>query len=48
MLDWFSCPAVERDRERVSGSWVFRGSRVPVMALFKNLEGGTTVSDFLA
>ena len=47
-MDWSSCPAVERDPERVSGSWVFSGTRVPVVALFENLEGGATVSDFLA
>ena len=40
MIDWSSCPAVERDPERVSGAWVFRGTRVPVSALFENLEDG--------
>ena len=34
MIDWSSCLAVERDAERVSGAWVFRGTRVPVVALF--------------
>jgi uncharacterized protein (DUF433 family) len=48
MMDWSSCPAVERDSEKVSGSWVFRGTRIPVVALFENLEGGATVSDFLS
>ena len=47
MLDWSSCPAVERDPERVSGDWVFRGTRVPVRALFENLESGATVDLFL-
>jgi len=47
MLDWSSCTAVERHPERVSGSWVFRGSRVPVSALFVNLQGGATIEDFL-
>jgi uncharacterized protein (DUF433 family) len=47
MLDWNSCPAVERHRERVSGAWVFKGTRVPVKALFENLEEGATVDDFL-
>ena len=47
MMDWSACPAVERDLEKVSGSWVFRSTRVPVAALFENLEGGATVSDFL-
>ena len=48
MMDWSSCPAVERDAEKVSGSWVFRGTRVPVVALFENLEGGASVDDFLS
>jgi uncharacterized protein (DUF433 family) len=47
MIDWSSCPAVERDPERVSGSWVFSNTRVPVTALFENLEGGASVDDFL-
>jgi uncharacterized protein (DUF433 family) len=47
MIEWSSCPAVERDPERVSGAWVFRGTRVPVTALFQNLEDGAHVSDFL-
>ena len=48
MMDWSSCPAVERVPEKVSGSWVFRGTRVPVVALFENLEGGASVDDFLS
>jgi uncharacterized protein (DUF433 family) len=47
MLDWSSCPAVERAPGKVSGAWVFRETRVPVSALFENLEGGATVSEFL-
>jgi uncharacterized protein (DUF433 family) len=46
MIDWSSCPAVERNSKRVSGAWVFRGSRVPVSALFENLEDGASVSEF--
>ncbi|MBM4261369.1 MAG: DUF433 domain-containing protein [Deltaproteobacteria bacterium] len=38
MLDWSSCPVVEREPDRVSGAWLFRGTRVPVKALFENLE----------
>ncbi|MBX3347516.1 MAG: DUF433 domain-containing protein [Nitrospira sp.] len=48
MIEWSSCPAVEHDPERVSGAWVFRGTRVPVTALFQNLEDGAQVSDFIA
>lgn len=47
MLDWSQCPAVERSAERVSGAWLFRDTRVPVKALFENLEDGATVDDFL-
>ncbi len=47
MLDWNQCPAVERSPDRVSGAWVFKGTRVPVRALFENLEEGATVDDFL-
>lgn len=47
-MDWSTCTAVERDQEKVSGSWVFRGTRVPVVALFENLEGGASVEDFLS
>ena len=47
MIDWSSCLAVERDADRVSGAWVFRGTRVPVAALFENVEGGATVQNFL-
>ena len=39
--------AVERVPERVSGAWVFKGTRVPVRALFENLEEGTTMDDFV-
>jgi uncharacterized protein (DUF433 family) len=32
----------------VSGSWVFKGTRVPVRALFENLSDGATLEEFLA
>ena len=47
MLDWRQCPAVERRPEKVSSAWVFKGTRVPVKALFENLESGARVDDFL-
>jgi uncharacterized protein (DUF433 family) len=47
MLDWTQCPAVERVPGKVSGAWVFKDTRVPVRALFENLEGGATVNEFL-
>jgi uncharacterized protein (DUF433 family) len=47
MLDWNQCPVVEQVPGKVSGAWVFKGTRVPVRALFENLEGGATVEQFL-
>jgi uncharacterized protein (DUF433 family) len=47
MLDWTTCKAVERDPQKLSGAWVFRSTRIPVSALFENLEGGATVDQFL-
>ncbi|MBK8739469.1 MAG: DUF433 domain-containing protein [Betaproteobacteria bacterium] len=47
MIDWSSCEAVERDPERSSGAWVFRGTRVPIVALFENLEDGAPVGQFV-
>jgi len=47
MLNWADCSAVERVPGKVSGAWLFRGTRVPVKALFENLEGGSTIEEFL-
>jgi uncharacterized protein (DUF433 family) len=47
MLNWADCSALERSKDKVSGAWLFRGTRVPVKALFENLEGGSTVEEFL-
>jgi uncharacterized protein (DUF433 family) len=47
MIDWSSCTAVERDPNKVSGAWVFRRTRVPVSALFENLEGGADIAQFI-
>lgn len=38
---------MERLPDRVSGEWVFAGTRVPVRALFENLESGASVDEFL-
>lgn len=47
MIDWSTCTAVEHDYARVSGAWVFRGTRVPVAALFENLEDDASVHQFV-
>ena len=46
-MNWQDCPAVEQHPDVVSGAWVFKGTRVPVHALFENLEDGATVKQFV-
>lgn len=38
---------VERSLEKVSGEWVFAGTRLPVRALFENLESGASLDEFV-
>jgi uncharacterized protein (DUF433 family) len=47
MIDWSSCPAVESHPDVYSGAWVFTGTRVPIAALFENLESGATLAEFI-
>jgi len=44
-LDWSKCPAVESVPGKVSGAWVFRGTRIPVAAVFENLADGLTIGE---
>ena len=46
-LDWSKCPAVESVPGKVSGAWVFRGTRMPVAAVFENLEDGLTIDEIM-
>lgn len=48
LLDWSRCPAVERVPGKVSGSWVLKGTRMPVATIFENLEAGASIDDVLA
>ncbi len=47
-LDWSRCTAVESVPGKVSGAWVFRGTRIPVAAVFENLEDGLTIDQVAA
>jgi uncharacterized protein (DUF433 family) len=47
MNDWETLPVIERDPNTLSGAWVFRGTRVPVTALFENLRDGATIDQFV-
>jgi uncharacterized protein (DUF433 family) len=46
-LDWSQCPAVESIPGKVSGAWVFRGTRLPVATIFENLEDGMTIEEVM-
>jgi uncharacterized protein (DUF433 family) len=46
-LDWSNCAAVESVPGKVSGAWVFRGTRMPVAAVFENLEDGMTIDEIV-
>jgi uncharacterized protein (DUF433 family) len=46
-LGWADCTALEQDPQRVSGAWVFRGTRIPVSALFENLGNGVSMAEFV-
>jgi uncharacterized protein (DUF433 family) len=46
-LDWSQCPAVESVPGKVSGAWVFKGTRMPVAAVFENLEDGLTIDEIV-
>jgi len=46
-FDWAQCPAVESVPGKMSGAWVFRGTRMPVVAVFENLEDGLTIGEIV-
>jgi len=46
-LDWSACPAVESVPGKVSGAWVFRGTRMPVATILENLEDGMTIEEIM-
>jgi uncharacterized protein (DUF433 family) len=47
LLDWSQCPAVESVPGKMSGAWVLKGTRMPVSAIFENLEAGANLDDIL-
>jgi uncharacterized protein (DUF433 family) len=46
-LDWSQCSAVESIPGKVSGAWVFRGTRMPVATVFENLEDGLSIQEVM-
>jgi uncharacterized protein (DUF433 family) len=47
MTNWFDCSAVEHHPNVVSSAWVFRGTRVPIRALFENLHDRASIEEVL-
>jgi len=47
VLDWSQCSAVESIPGKVSGAWLFKGTRTPVATVFENLEDGMTIDEML-
>jgi len=45
--DWSQCLEVESVPGKVSGAWVFRGTRMPVATVFENLEDGMTIEEIV-
>jgi uncharacterized protein (DUF433 family) len=39
--------AVESVFGKVSGAWVFRGTRLPVVTIFENLEDGLSIEEIM-
>ena len=46
-IDWGQCPAVESVPGKVSGAWVLKDTRMPVSAIFENLEAGASIDDIM-
>ena len=47
ILDWSQCPAVESVPDRLSGAWVLKNTRMPVAAIFENLEAGSDIDEIM-
>lgn len=46
-LDWSQCAVVESIPGKVSGAWVLKGTRMPVSAIFENLEAGASIDNIM-
>ena len=46
-IEWSQCSAVESVPGKVSGAWVLKNTRMPVSAIFENLEAGASVDDII-
>lgn len=46
-LDWSQCLAVESVPGKLGGAWVLKGTRMPVSAIFENIEAGANIDDIM-
>ena len=46
-LDWSQCPAVESVPDKLSGTWVLKNTRMPLAAIFENLEAGSDIAEIV-
>ena len=47
MMKWSGCAEVEQTAGKVSGAWVFAGTRIPLAALYENLACSATIHEFV-
>jgi uncharacterized protein (DUF433 family) len=46
-LDLSQCPVAESVPGKVGGAWVFKDTRMPVSAVFENLEDGIAIDELI-
>jgi len=46
-LDWSQCSALESVPGKLGGAWVLKGTRMPVSAIFENIEAGASIDDIM-
>lgn len=47
MSNWEDCDAIERRPDKVSGAWIFKDTRLPVVTLFETLKKSPDIDQFL-
>ena len=45
MIDLSKCSVLERKPGKVSGNWLFKGTRLPLHVVIENLKGGATLDE---
>jgi len=45
--EWSQCPAVDGVPGKMGGAWILKSTRMPVSAIFENLEAGACIDDIM-